>query len=107
MLDIGWQEFVLVSFVLLMVVGPKDMPKVLKTIVNSVRKIKSMAYEFQNSVDDISNETEFSELKKEVSNLKASRAIKNTKHEVEKLSKINNETKELIKKTIPKSKNKS
>ena len=40
MLDIGWQEFILVGFVLLIVVGPKDLPRVLKTIVNSVRKDK-------------------------------------------------------------------
>ena len=56
MLDIGWQEFLLVAFVMLIVVGPKDLPKVLKTIMNFARKIKSMAYDFQNSVDEIANE---------------------------------------------------
>ena len=62
MLDIGWQEFVLVGFVLLIVVGPQELPKVLKTIVNSIRKIKSMAYDFQNSVDEMANQAEISEL---------------------------------------------
>ena len=38
MLDIGWQEFTLVAFILLIVVGPKDLPKVLKSIFGFINK---------------------------------------------------------------------
>ena len=40
MLDIGWQEFTLVAFILLIIVGPKDLPKVLKSIFKFIDKIK-------------------------------------------------------------------
>ena len=100
MLDIGWQEFVLVGFVLLIVVGPQELPKVLKTIVNSIRKIKSMAYDFQNSVDEMANQAEISELKNEVTKLKTSNSISDTKSEIENLNKINEDTKSLVKKNI-------
>ena len=104
MLDIGWQEFVLVSFVLLIVIGPKDLPKVLKTIVNFVKKIKSMAYDFQSSVNEIANESELSELRKEVSDLKDSKSLKSTKKEIDSLNEINEDTKKLVKKTVTTSK---
>ena len=100
MLDIGWQEFVLVGFILLIVVGPQDLPKVLKTIVNSVRKIKSMAYDFQNSVDEMANQAEISELKNEVTKLKSSNSISQTKSEIENINKINEETKVFVKKNV-------
>ena len=60
MLDIGWQEFILVAFVLLIVVGPKDLPKVLRTITSFIRKLKSMASDFHRGVDDLANESEIS-----------------------------------------------
>ena len=100
MLDIGWQEFILVGFILLIVVGPQDLPKVLKTIVNSVRKIKTMAYDFQNSVDEMANQSDISELKKEVTKLKTSSSISETKLEIENINKINEDTKSFVKKNI-------
>ena len=100
MLDIGWQEFVLVSFVLLIVVGPKDLPKVLKTIMNFVRKLKSMAYDFQNSVDEIAEESEINEIKNNIKKVKDSKSILSTKSEIENISQINEDTKKMVEKNI-------
>ena len=69
MLDIGFPEFLLISFVLLIVVGPKDLPKVLRSITSFVKKIKSMASQFHSGIDDLANEAEISNLRKEVSQL--------------------------------------
>ena len=69
MLDIGFPEFLLISFVLLIVVGPKDLPKVLRSITTFVRKIKTMASQFHSGIDDLANESEISELRKEVSKI--------------------------------------
>ncbi len=66
MLDIGFPEFLLISFVLLIVVGPKDLPKVLRSITSFIRKIKSMASQFHSGIDDLANEAEISDLRKEV-----------------------------------------
>ncbi len=93
MLDIGWQEFLLVAFVLLIVIGPKDLPKVLKSIMSFVRKIKSMAYEFQNTVDEMAEETELNDLRKNVSSIKDSKLLKDSKAEINVLNKINDKTK--------------
>ena len=63
MLDIGFPEFLLISFVLLIVVGPKDLPKVLRSITTFVRKIKTMASQFHSGIDDLANESEISDLR--------------------------------------------
>ena len=69
MLDIGFPEFLLISFVLLIVVGPKDLPKVLRSITTFIRKIKTMASQFHSGIDDLANESEISDLRKEVSKI--------------------------------------
>ena len=69
MLDIGFPEFLLISFVLLIVVGPKDLPKVLRSISSFMRKIKSIASQFYSGIDDLANEAEISDLRKEVNKI--------------------------------------
>ena len=88
MLDIGFQEFILVAFVLLIVVGPKDLPKVLKSITSSIRKLKSMASQFHSGIDDLANEAELSDLRKEVVDLDEKKIIT---REITKLNEFQNE----------------
>jgi sec-independent protein translocase protein TatB len=66
MLDIGFPEFLLISFVLLIVVGPKDLPKVLRSVSSFIRKIKSMATQFHSGIEDLANEAEIAELRNQV-----------------------------------------
>jgi sec-independent protein translocase protein TatB len=51
------------------VVGPKDLPKVLRSITTFIRKIKTMASQFHSGIDDLANESEISDLRKEVSKI--------------------------------------
>ena len=46
MFDFGWQEFLVIAFVLVLVVGPKDLPKVLKTVTKYIRNMRQMASNF-------------------------------------------------------------
>ena len=75
MLDIGWQEFTLVAFILLIVVGPKDLPKVLKSIFGFINKVKNYAYEFQHSVNEMNDELELSDIRKEVLDIEKNKSI--------------------------------
>ena len=79
MLDIGWQEFTLVAFILLIIVGPKDLPKVLKSIFKFIDKIKNYAYDFRSSVNDMNDELELSELRNDVLEIKKDNTILETK----------------------------
>ena len=79
MLDIGWQEFTLIAFILLILVGPKDLPKVLKSIFKFIDKIKNYAYDFKSSVNDMNDELELSELRKDVLEIKKDNTFVETK----------------------------
>ncbi len=66
MLDVGWFELFIIAVITLLVVGPKEIPRVLRTVMHWVRKIKDMAREFQSSIDDIAREAELDDIKKQL-----------------------------------------
>ena len=66
MLDIGWTEILIITVIALFVVGPKDIPKVLRTIGIWIGKFKSIARDFQNTVHDAVKEAELDEVKKQI-----------------------------------------
>ncbi len=66
MFDIGWDEMALVAVVALIVIGPKDLPAVLRQMGSWTRKARELAGEFQRGVDDMVRETEISDLKAQV-----------------------------------------
>ena len=61
MLDIGWTELMVVGLVLILVVGPKDLPKVLRTFGKWTSKARKVAREFQDNIEDIGREAEIDE----------------------------------------------
>ena len=71
MLDIGGWEFLIVAFVLLMVVGPKELPKMLRGFTRAMRQIKSMAYEFTRGMEDLASDSEIGDLKSTISDVKS------------------------------------
>ena len=101
MLDIGWQEFTLVAFILLIIVGPKDLPKVLKSIFKFIDKIKNYAYDFKSSVNEMNDEFELSELRDDVLEIKKDNTILETKKTIDEAEK---EFKNLNKKIKPRKK---
>ncbi len=62
MFDIGWSELLLVGVVALIVVGPKELPRMLRTLGQYVGRAKSVAREFQRSMDDAAREMDVQEL---------------------------------------------
>lgn len=66
MFDIGWQELFVVAVLALIVIGPKDLPRALKTVTGVIRKMKGMARDFQGGLDDIVRESELMDMKKQI-----------------------------------------
>lgn len=64
MFDIAWSELGVIAVVALVVIGPKDLPKVLRTVGQWTSKARSMAREFQSGIDDMVREAELDELRK-------------------------------------------
>jgi sec-independent protein translocase protein TatB len=70
MFDIGAMELFIIAIVALIVVGPRDLPRLLRTVGGFVKKARDMAAEFRAGMETLATEVErevdpFSDLKKE------------------------------------------
>ena len=81
MLDIGWSEMAVIALVALLVIGPKDLPKAMKTAAFWVRKARSLASEFHSGVDQLVREAELEEARDAIRNasrMNVDRALEST-----------------------------
>ena len=65
MFDISWGKLVIIGVVALLVIGPKELPTVLRTVGQWMGKIRRMAAEFQGQFQDAMREAEMTDLKKQ------------------------------------------
>jgi sec-independent protein translocase protein TatB len=66
MLDFGWTELLVIAVVAIVVVGPKDLPRALRTVGQWTGKMKRMAREFQGQFNEALREAELDTVKKDV-----------------------------------------
>jgi sec-independent protein translocase protein TatB len=69
MFDISWTEFLLIGVVALIVIGPKELPGVLRTLGQWTRRVRSMAADFQGQFQEAMREAEMADLKKQVDDI--------------------------------------
>jgi sec-independent protein translocase protein TatB len=69
MFDFSWGEIMLIGAVALVVIGPKELPTVLRTAGQWMARIRRMAGEFQSQFQEALREAEMSDLKKQVDEL--------------------------------------
>ena len=71
MFDFGWQEFMMIAFVLVLVVGPKDLPIILRGFSKVTGQARQMAREFTRSLEDVTADSDMKEVKSMVADLKS------------------------------------
>lgn len=64
MLDIGWAELMVIGVVALIVVGPKDLPKLFRALGQWVGRARGLARDFQRAMNDAADESGISDIKK-------------------------------------------
>ena len=67
MFDLGWQELFVIGTVTLIVVGPKDLPKLLNKVGKVFGKIKQVAREFYDQINETAEIEEINNLKNNLS----------------------------------------
>lgn len=67
MLDIGWTELVVIAIVLIVVVGPKDLPPMLRAFGRTTAKMRGMAADFRRQFDEALREADLDEVRKTIS----------------------------------------
>ena len=67
---IGYTELFVIGVVAIIVIGPKDLPRVLRAVGQTVSKMRGMAREFQGHLDSAMKEAGLDDVKKELQGLK-------------------------------------
>lgn len=81
MFDVGWQELLVIGIVALIVVGPKELPTLLRTVGKYIGVIKRQAAEFRAQFDEAMRESELDKLKQDVESIRSD--AENTLRDVE------------------------
>ncbi len=69
--EVGVPEFLVIAAIALIVVGPKDLPMLLRKVGRFVAHMRGMAAEFRASFDELARQSELDELRKEVEAMRA------------------------------------
>ena len=93
MFSFGWGEILLILIVVIIVVGPKDIPKFLRQIGNLSKSIKKISREFKSSLNQIAEETDLKDVKNSITD------VTNIKNELDIKSNLKNEI-NTIKETV-------
>lgn len=79
--DVGGIEWLIIAVVALVVVGPKDLPVMLRRLGQFVAKLRNMASEFRASFDEMARQSELDELRKEVEAMRRGQFADMASHE--------------------------
>lgn len=88
MFDIGWSELLVIGIVALVVIGPKELPGVLRSVGFWIGKARRMAGEFQSQFQEAMREAEVADLKKEFDELASGNVLTSTVKDVEEALKL-------------------
>jgi sec-independent protein translocase protein TatB len=64
MFDIGWSELLVIAVVAIIVVGPKELPRLMRTFGHYVGKLRRMAADFQRQFEEAVRDSEIDEVRK-------------------------------------------
>jgi sec-independent protein translocase protein TatB len=72
MFDIGWSELLVIAVVAIVVVGPKDLPKLMRSFGFYAGKLRRAASDFQRQFEEAMRESEVEEVRKAIESVRAS-----------------------------------
>jgi len=73
----GFAEIIVLALLAIIVVGPKDLPKLMRTLGGFMAKVRAMGQEFKDAFDDMDAEDEIAQMRKEIQELKNLGKIEN------------------------------
>ncbi len=80
--QLGFSEFLLIAIAALVVVGPRDLPGMLRKAGALVARARGMAREFQGAFEDMGREVELEELRQEIAQIKKANPVADLAEEI-------------------------
>ena len=100
MFSFGWGEIFLVGIIVVIVIGPKDLPKFIKQIGLLTKNIKKISADFKSSINEIAEESDIKDIAKSVKEVKKIKDGINIKKNFQKELNIVEETLKDVEKDI-------
>lgn len=100
MLDVGWSELLVIAVVLIVVVGPKDLPPMLRAFGRMSRKFTAMAGDFRKQFDDALNEADMGDLRQTMSDVQKLNPVHSLREAMNPLRQAAEDLRSDIKKTV-------
>lgn len=75
---VGWSEFLLIAIVAIVVIGPRDLPRVTRSFGRFIGKARAMAREFQDAFEEMAREAEIEEIRKQTEQLRTGAILPDT-----------------------------
>ncbi len=91
MFDIGWQELLVIAVVLIVVVGPKDLPRMLRAFGKATSRMRSMAGEFRSQFDEALREADLDDVRKTISDAQSLNPAKSLRDAMNPLRQVGDE----------------
>ena len=79
--QIGFAEMLVLALIAIIVVGPKDLPKLMRSLGQFMARMRALGQEFKNAFDDMGAEAEMAELRREIEELKKLGKLENLSDE--------------------------
>jgi sec-independent protein translocase protein TatB len=76
-MDLGWSELLLIGIVALIVIGPKDLPQLFRSLGRMTAKARAMAREFSSAMEDAAKSSGLDEATKSLKDVKSLTSKKN------------------------------
>ncbi len=70
MLDIGWSELLVIAVVLIVVVGPKDLPPMIRAFGKTMAGLRKMAGDFRSQFDEALKEADMDDVRQTISDVR-------------------------------------
>lgn len=91
MLDIGWTEILVIAIVLIVVVGPKDLPPMLRAFGKTTKRLRTMAGEFRQQFDEALKEAELDDVRQTLSDAQRLNPVNSLKDALNPLRQMGND----------------
>lgn len=75
--QLGFAEMMVLALLAIIVVGPKDLPKLMRTVGQMMAKVRAMGQEFKDAFEEMGAQDEIAKMRKELADLKSMGSIDN------------------------------
>ncbi|CUX17623.1 MULTISPECIES: Sec-independent protein translocase protein TatB [Agrobacterium tumefaciens complex] len=93
MLDIGWSELLVIAVVLIVVVGPKDLPPMIRAFGKTMASLRKMAGDFRTQFDEALKEADMDDVRQTISDVRNLNPTNSLRDAMSPLRQLGNEIK--------------